>query len=63
MVEYYLTSHCQILKHFDNVFATGGHNIVKVFEGLTKILKDEHIVFSGHLGAFDALSHLILSLQ
>jgi hypothetical protein len=27
----YVTS----LKHFDNVFATGGNNIVEVFESLT----------------------------
>jgi len=26
---------CQTLKHFDNVFATGGNNIVEVFESLT----------------------------
>ena len=26
---------CQTLKHFDNVFATGGNNIVEVFECLT----------------------------
>jgi hypothetical protein len=26
---------CQTLKHFDNVFATGGNYIVEVFESLT----------------------------
>ena len=26
---------CQTLKHFDNVFATGGNNIVEVFESLS----------------------------
>ena len=26
---------CQTLKHFDNVFATGGNNIAEVFESLT----------------------------
>ena len=26
---------CSTLKHFDNVFATGGNNIVEVFESLT----------------------------
>jgi hypothetical protein len=25
---------CQTLKHFDNAFATGGNNIVEVFESL-----------------------------
>jgi hypothetical protein len=24
-----------VLRHFDNVFATGGNNIVEVFESLT----------------------------
>ena len=28
---------CQTLKHFDNVFATGGNNIVEVFDSLTTI--------------------------
>jgi len=41
----------------DNIFATGGNNIVEVFESLTTSL------LSGHLGAFDSLSHLMLSLQ
>ena len=26
---------CQTLKHFDNVFVTGGYNMVEVFESLT----------------------------
>ena len=53
---------CQTLKPFDNVFATGGTNIVEVFESLTtSFLKMDTSLFSGHLGAFDA--HLMLSLQ
>ena len=35
---------CQTLKHFDNVFATGGNNIVEVFENLTSFLNDGHTV-------------------
>ena len=47
----------QTLKHFDNVFATGGNNIVEVFESLTTSFWTMHTpLFSGHLGAFDALS-------
>ena len=55
---------CQTLKHFENVFATGGNNIVKVFESLTTSFWTMGTpLFSGHLGAFDSLSHLMLSLQ
>jgi hypothetical protein len=52
-------------KYFENVFATGGNNIVKVFESLTTSFWTMGTpLFSGHLGAFDALSHLmLLSLQ
>jgi hypothetical protein len=35
---------CQTLKHFENVFATGGNNIVEVFESLTGFLNDGHTV-------------------
>ena len=31
----FLKTCCQTLKHFDNVFTTGGNNIVEVFESLT----------------------------
>ena len=52
------------LKHFDNVFAKGGNNIVEVFKSLTtSFWTMDTPLFSGHVGAFDALSHLILSLQ
>jgi hypothetical protein len=52
---------CQTLQHFDNVFATGGNNIVEVFESLTTSFRTMDIpLFSGQLGAFGALSHLML---
>ena len=51
----------QTLKHFDNVFAAGGHNIVEVFESLTSFWTTDTSLFSGHLETFDALSHLMLS--
>ena len=35
---------CQTLKHLDNVFATGGNNIVEVFESFDKFLNDGHTV-------------------
>jgi hypothetical protein len=55
---------CQTLKHFDNVFATGGNYIVEVFESLTtSFWTMDTPLFGGHLGAFDALSHLMSSLQ
>ena len=48
----------------DNVFATGGNNIVEVFESLTtSFCTMDTPLSSGHLGAFDALSHVMLSLQ
>jgi len=48
----------------DSVFATGGNNIVEVFESLTTSFSTmDTPLFSEHLGAFDALSHLMLSLQ
>jgi hypothetical protein len=44
----------------DNVFATGG----KVFESLTtSFWTMDTPLSSGRLGAFDALSHVMLSLQ
>jgi hypothetical protein len=47
-----------------NVSAAGGNNIVKVFESLTtSFWTIDTSLFSGHLGAFDALSHLMLSLE
>ena len=42
------------------VFAPGGNHIVEVFESLKTM---DTSLFSGHLAAFDALSHLMLSLQ
>ena len=45
--------------YFDNALATGGNNIVEVFESF---LTMDIPLFSGHLG-LDALSHLMLSLQ
>jgi len=48
----------------DNVFATDGNNIVKVFNKMTTCFWTmDTPLFSGHLGAFDALSHLMLALQ
>ena len=52
---------CQTLKHINNVFATGGNNIVEVFESLTTSFWTMYTpLFSGHVGAFD--THLMLSL-
>jgi len=46
------------------VIFTCCENIVEVFESLTTCFWTmDTSLFSGHLGAFDALSHLILSLQ
>jgi hypothetical protein len=51
-------------QHKDNVFATGRNNIVDVFESLTlSFWTMDTPLFSGHLGAFDALSHFMLFLQ
>ena len=52
---------CQTLKHFDNVFATGGNNIVEVFESLlTSFLNDGHTVvladIEGHLTLYIILA-------
>jgi hypothetical protein len=47
-----------------SLFPPVAKNVVEVFESLTtSILMMDTPLFSGHLGAFDALSHLILSLQ
>jgi hypothetical protein len=46
---------CQTLKHFDNVFATAGNNIVEVFESLTSFWTMDTPLFSGHLGPFDVI--------
>jgi hypothetical protein len=55
---------CHTLKHFDNAFATGGYNIVEVFESLIiSFWKMDTPLFSGYLGAFDPVSHLMLYLQ
>ena len=36
---------CETLKHFDNVFGTGGNDIVEVFESLTtSFFNDGHPV-------------------
>ena len=44
--------------NLDNIFATGGSNIVEVFESLTtSIWTMDTLLFSGHLGEFDAPSH------
>ena len=46
---------CQTLKHFFNLFATGGNKIVEVFERSLTIsfwMMDTPL-FGGHLGAFD----------
>jgi hypothetical protein len=58
-----LDLHMHITK-LDNVFATGGNNIVEVFESLTtSFCTMDTPLSSRHLGAFDALSHVMLSLQ
>jgi hypothetical protein len=52
------------LCHFNNVFATGGNSIVEVFENLTtSFWTTDTSLFSGHLGTFGPLLHLMLFFQ
>jgi len=52
------------VKHFHNVISTCCENVVKGFESLTTSFRTmDTSLFSGHLGAFDVLSHLMFSLK
>jgi len=42
-----LKNFLQTLKHFDNVFATSGHNIVEVFSGCLGAFESKKLTSSG----------------
>jgi hypothetical protein len=51
---------CQTLKNFDNIISTCCEIVVEVFESLTtNFWRMDTSLFSGHLGAFDVLLHLM----
>jgi hypothetical protein len=50
----FITTDVSSTTKLDNIFATGGNNIVEVFESLTtSIWTMDTSLFNGHLGAFD----------
>ena len=54
----FITTDVSSTTKLDNIFATGGNNIVEVFESLTtSIWTMDTSLFSEHLGEFDAPSH------